>query len=205
MTFNVEGELELTVPYGTTEAEMQKVLQRHMRWIAAQETLYQERIKRFSALYEYRSVLCLGAAYPVVQGESCFSNGTFSASCPKDLAVSVFHAAESDLKSRFFAYAERFAFSPKELTFRRMKSKWGRCDALGRIRLSVYLAMLPPRIADYVIVHELCHLRVLNHSPSFWREVESILPDYAERKRELSEYEFLIELYERNTFIRLTK
>ena len=84
---------------------------------------------------------------------------------------------------------------PEDVSVRDFKARWGCCDANKRIRLNWRLSMLPPDLQDYVLVHELCHLKHMNHSSAFWAEVKKILPDYASRKKRLKEYAFLTLLY----------
>ncbi len=67
-------------------------------------------------------------------------------------------------------------------------TQWGSCAPRGRIMLNTALALLPPRLQRYVIVHELAHTRRADHSPAYWREVEAMLPGYAADYRELQEY-----------------
>ena len=69
----------------------------------------------------------------------------------------------------------------------RRKTQWGSCTAGGTVRLNVQLIKLPLRLIDYVVVHELAHLRELNHSAAFWRVVESVCPDYASLRSELKD------------------
>lgn len=64
-------------------------------------------------------------------------------------------------------------------------TRWGSAHADGVIHLNWRLIHLSPDLVDYVVVHELCHLREMNHSPAFWRLVEAVLPDQAERRRAL--------------------
>ena len=72
------------------------------------------------------------------------------------------------------------------LVFRNMTSRWGSCQpATGRICLNVRLALFPPECLEYVVVHELCHLRERGHGPEFWALVESCLPDYRRARRKL--------------------
>ena len=60
-----------------------------------------------------------------------------------------------------------------------MKTRWGSCSTQAKtIRLSVWLAQFPPDCADYVLVHELCHLIEPNHSARFWAQVARVMPDY---------------------------
>jgi predicted metal-dependent hydrolase len=61
---------------------------------------------------------------------------------------------------------------------RNQRSRWGSCSPRGTISLNWRLIQAPPNVRDYIILHELCHLRQMNHSDRFWREVASVCPDY---------------------------
>jgi len=72
---------------------------------------------------------------------------------------------------------------PKQLTIKGYKSRWGSCHRDGRICFNWRLAMAPPSVIDYVVVHELCHLVHHNHSPAYWRLIESVLPEYRQARQ----------------------
>jgi predicted metal-dependent hydrolase len=74
------------------------------------------------------------------------------------------------------------------LTIRDTRSRWGSCSSRGRVNLSWRLVMAPRVVADYVVVHELAHLLQMNHSPTFWGVVESVLPNYKESRLWLKRY-----------------
>ncbi len=85
-------------------------------------------------------------------------------------------------------WEKRLGVQAKRLTYRNMRSQWGSCQPkTGRICINTRLALYPPKCLEYVIVHELCHLKVHGHGPKFWKLVESALPDYRERMALLKE------------------
>ncbi|MBS0321348.1 MAG: M48 family metallopeptidase [Proteobacteria bacterium] len=72
------------------------------------------------------------------------------------------------------------------------RSEWGSCNQRGEIRLNWRLIQLPPRLADYVVAHEVAHLVELNHSPRFWAVVERLMPGHAAQRRALEEWTALL-------------
>ncbi len=87
--------------------------------------------------------------------------------------------------SRVAHYADLLGVTPSEIKLTTAKKQWGSCSTRGIVRLNLQLIKLPLRLIDYVVVHELAHLREMNHSPAFWRVVESACPNYAKLRREL--------------------
>jgi predicted metal-dependent hydrolase len=77
-----------------------------------------------------------------------------------------------------------------ELRIRIMKSRWGSCMPPGRIRLNLKLVQVSKRYIDYVIMHELCHLKEPNHSKAYYVLLDGVMPDWRERKRQLNEFQF---------------
>ena len=73
------------------------------------------------------------------------------------------------------------------ITIRNQKTRWGSCSAKGNLNFNCLLMLTPPKVLDYVVIHELCHRKEMNHSKSFWAEVEKVMPDYKEAVRWLKE------------------
>lgn len=94
------------------------------------------------------------------------------------LRRALMETALADARRMAEAYREALGCAPREVVIRDPRSQWGSCTADGRISLSFRLVMAPPMVMRYVVVHELCHLRVAAHDQRFWRLVGDLMPDY---------------------------
>ena len=86
--------------------------------------------------------------------------------------------AKATLPERLYELAVRHGCVVKGVSIRSQKTRWGSCGRNGHISLNWRLMLMPEWVRDYVLVHELMHLRRLDHSPKFWRLVEAACPDY---------------------------
>ncbi|MCF0136694.1 MAG: M48 family metallopeptidase [Lachnospiraceae bacterium] len=93
--------------------------------------------------------------------------------------------AASDLKPRVAYLAGQMDLSYGQVSIRFQKTRWGSCSSRGNISLNALLVELPEELRDYVIVHELCHLKHMDHSPAFWEEVTYKMPEYKLYKQRL--------------------
>ena len=91
-------------------------------------------------------------------------------------------SAHDHLSARAAHFAALLHVEPPIIAVKDMRSRWGSCSAKGRISLHWALVTFPEEIADYVVVHELAHLKELNHGAVFWRIVGQVLPDYREQR-----------------------
>lgn len=91
------------------------------------------------------------------------------------------------LEQRIKIYSLSIGVSPKKLAVREQKTRWGSCSTKGNINLNWKLIMSPLQVIDYVVVHELCHMKEMNHSRKFWELVECIMPDYKVYKKWLKD------------------
>ena len=87
---------------------------------------------------------------------------------------------------RYFAGILRVSYG--RISIRNQKTKWGSCSSKGNLNFNCLLMLAPEFVRNYVVVHELCHRKEMNHSLRFWAEVEAVLPDYKEAKRWLHLY-----------------
>ena len=96
--------------------------------------------------------------------------------------------AKRIIPQRVRYYADIMGVTYGRITIRMQKSRWGSCSSKGNLNFNCLLMRTPDEIIDYVVVHELCHLKEMNHSPRFWAEVEKIFPDYKERRKWLKDH-----------------
>ena len=93
--------------------------------------------------------------------------------------------ARTRLGERLAELSPRVGVSPGSVSIRSQRTRWGSCSSRGTISLNWRLVLVPARLADYVLVHELCHLRHMDHSPAFWAMVARVMPDHDLRRAEL--------------------
>lgn len=80
---------------------------------------------------------------------------------------------------------QAYNFKFLRIAIRNQKSRWGSCSAKGNLNFNYKICFLPENLQDYIIIHELCHLRELNHSPAFWKLVAQTVPNYLAARKEL--------------------
>ena len=96
--------------------------------------------------------------------------------------------AKATLPPRLETLAQEHGFHYNHVYIKNNVSNWGSCSSKGNINLNLRLVTLPPALQDYVMLHELCHLRYLNHGPQFHALLESICPGHRELGRQLKEF-----------------
>ena len=81
------------------------------------------------------------------------------------------------------------------ITIRNQKTRWGSCSGKKNLNFNCLLMLTPSEVVDYVVVHELAHIRQRNHSPKFWQEVEKYMPDWKPKRKWLKEHGILMEIF----------
>ncbi len=100
--------------------------------------------------------------------------------------------AKEILPQKTQMWAARMGVGVAAVKLTNAQTQWGSCNGKGVVHLHWSLVCCPSALADYVIVHELCHRRYMDHSKRFWQEVAAFCPDWKERRRQLSAYRFLL-------------
>ncbi len=100
--------------------------------------------------------------------------------------------AEEVIHDRLQFFNEHYGFPYNRVTMRNQKSRWGSCSGLRNLNFNWRLIMAPIEVIDYVVVHELCHLKEMNHSSRFWKLVEEEIHEYKEMRKWLRENHYLL-------------
>lgn len=95
--------------------------------------------------------------------------------------------AEQIIPSKVDFYASKMGVSYNKITIKCQKSRWGSCSSKNNLNFNCLLMLTPNDVIDYIIVHELCHLKEMNHSKQFWNEVKTVLPEYEKSHKWLKE------------------
>lgn len=181
---NVLGELEVRIPKRVKEESISEILSRHSKWI----------LKHLSNRKQKKEFYYFGNELNVVQSFNLFSTvsefrlkeNVLNIISPDENSLTLNDLFEVWLKQKALEYipmrtaklAEQYEFTYKHVTIRSQKSRWGSCSANGSLSFNSRLMKFDKDVIDYVIVHELCHLREMNHSKKFWGLVGEIIPEY---------------------------
>ncbi len=189
-----DGSVRVTIPRAGSRDDAERFLRERMAWIARQRARQAREAVPHAPWHDGSKVLVRGietelrvepdgSRLTVGLGELSF---TLPAAAAPDLRAHVERrlrlVASRELPERLAELARAHGFEPSGAGVRNQKSRWGSCSPGGRISLNWRLIQLPPRVADYVLIHELVHLRHLNHSARFWREVDRLCPWHKEAR-----------------------
>jgi len=114
-------------------------------------------------------------------GKFCLISSAVS-SAPEHFKKFYRSKLQKKLADRVKIFSAKMGMKPSSIKVMELKNRWGSCSSEGAINFHWKCAMLPISILDYIVVHEIAHIQIPNHSPSFWRSVEKVLPHYDEQK-----------------------
>lgn len=164
-----DGKVVLRAPYGVPKEEINRILEEKRSWVEAHLQKLNERNAEQNNVPK------------------------FSEEEIKELA----NKALKYIPERVKYFAPIVGVNYTRITIRNQKTRWGSCSAKGGLNFNCLLMLTPPEVIDYVVVHELCHRKEMNHSKVFWAEVEKILPNYKNAKKWLKDNggELMIRMY----------
>lgn len=190
------NEVTVRCPYSMSSAYIERFLSEKQGWIKRMIRKNSARMQTDSEVLNFKAVYIDGKQAPLILGEKNLvtENCVFLKSI-KDIQKLFIKSFLNGFLADVCYISEKINLIPLSVKVKNYKSRWGCCDIKGNISFNYKLFMLSPKIREYVIVHELCHLKHHNHSAAFWKLVEHYLPDCKERRKELKNFDFLTTLY----------
>ena len=174
LAIQINPDLSVTVraPMYAPQSDIERILREKESWI-------QKHIEKIREQEEKRKK---------TQGEK----GEYGESVERDYLTNeeikkLADKALQHIPKRVSYYAKQIGVTYEKITIRNQKTRWGSCSSKGNLNFNCLLMLTPPEVIDYVVVHELCHRKEMNHSKAFWAEVEKILSDYKEQIKWLKE------------------
>jgi predicted metal-dependent hydrolase len=193
-----EGVVIVVVPRALTQERIKKLLDDKKLWVKQKIALHPQLPVTLEKQYvsgeafsylgrNYRLKITDGELTPIklVQGRLTVSvpNDSSQHKLVKYALTNWFRRrAELKLREKIIRYSPIVGVETNGYKVKSFQSRWGSCTPRGRVDFNWRIIMAPNRVVDYVVVHELCHLKQHDHSPQFWKLVESIMPDYLESK-----------------------
>ena len=163
VAIQVNSDLSVTVraPRSASEKDIEEILKKKKAWISK----HIEKIKKTKERLEAESTEKL----------------------TREKVIALAEEALKIIPARVEYFAKVIGVTYGKITIRNQKTRWGSCSSKGNLNFNCLLMLAPPEVLDYVVVHELCHRKQMNHSKAFWLEVEKVLPDYKEARKWLKE------------------
>lgn len=162
LQIRTDGSVLARVPMRVSDRTIRRFVTSHARWIEENR----------SQMFARRQYLAENP-YDIPEWES--------------LTASDKKIAKQKIIERVDYYADCMGIDYGSISMRNQKSRWGSCSSKGNLNFNCLLMLTPPEVLDYVVVHELCHRKEMNHSARFWAEVGRVLPDYEIRRKWLRE------------------
>lgn len=163
VAIQVNSDLSVTVraPRSASEKDIEEILKKKEAWISK----HIEKIKKTKERLEAESTEKL----------------------TREKVIALAEEALKVIPERVEYFAKVIGVTYGKITVRNQKTRWGSWSSKGNLNFNCLLMLAPPEVLDYVVVHELCHRKQMNHSKAFWLEVEKVLPDYKEVRKWLKE------------------
>ena len=194
LQINTHAKLVVRCPQKLSIKEVESFIADKSRWIEKKQRSLQSQQIHAPNYNIGEQFLYLGNQYPLTHNitqnfKLDFDGKVFSLKSDGQLAFHTWYkvAFKKIALPRLDYYADTYQFKYQQVRLKAQKTLWGSCSSVNNINLNYLLIQAPISVIDYVIVHELSHTKIKNHSKDFWQLVESILPNYKASKSWLKE------------------
>ena len=194
LTLRRDGTAVATIPLRGSEREAQRFVAEQREWLERARERHARRPRAAEVWTVGTRVLWRGEMQPIrvaVEGErpqvavaaDVFRVAALEGDLRPTLEAHFARRARIELPARAWELAAETGADLKTVTVRNQRSRWGSCSVGGTVSLNWRLVQTPESVRDYIIYHELMHLREMNHSPRFWAQVEAVCPAWRDAER----------------------
>lgn len=201
---NAQAELIVRAPLFTPVHEIERLISQKQDWIFQKQQLFRQRQPKVKKQFiEGEEFLVLGESFPlkivgdlpkaiVLQDGFLKVHDAVVANIVDHINIWYKKIALETISARVNHYAQLTNLSYKTVKVNDARTRWGSCSYRDTLNFTWRLIMAPMRVLDYVVVHELMHLKHMNHSSKFWMEVARVIPDYKTDERWLKDHGHLL-------------
>jgi predicted metal-dependent hydrolase len=206
LTVNNNGELIVHAPQKMRLEEVFNFVEKKQDWIINKKDKINNILQMNKKILNYEQILFLGKVYYIVKvkgiketilenGYLCIPEYIKDEKVPVVIKNWMLNFSEEIILDRLDYFAELMDLNFRSVKVVNSRAKWGSCDNNLNLSFNFKMAMLPPSLVDYIIVHELSHILEFNHSYKFWEVVASIIPTYKKQRQKLKNSSFLLSLF----------
>ncbi len=181
----------LKAPLTISSKKVDEFLQSKMNWLHKNAAKLAEK-ENFSSSFDLENTIYLNGQPFMPAKEVSLNYSLQSAEKQRQLRKKIYLSNFHTLEELAERLSQRTGLVYKELKPTTSTRVWGSYNVKGTMKLNWKLVILPQRLAEYVVCHELCHSRHMNHKPKFWADVQKICPNYRALKKELEDYSFVL-------------
>ncbi len=190
-----DGRLILRAPQRASQAEIQAVLIKKADWIAKTQAKLARQYpalkpkafrpgERFWYLGDHYTLQFTDRQRPPLDLDGSFRLSRAKRERAKEIFIEWYREETREITTRMIEqYSKRYGFRVKQVRVTSAMTRWGSCTGKNNINFTYRLSMAPLAVIEYVVVHELAHLKVRNHSPAYWRAVAEIMPEYKQHRQ----------------------
>ena len=199
------GEVVIKAPLYVTKTQIQELVESKRKWIMQKLNEYQESPRKVKEYYDGEKFQILGQNYylniyyketnkallNVENGKIVivlpieFSGKDNTEKIKKMINKMYLMIAEKEVESSMEKMRKKVGIAPEEYRIKKIKTAWGTCSSRRKITINQDVVMYSKKAIDYVVLHEICHLKYMNHSKNFWNMLEKYMPDYKTAELEL--------------------
>ncbi|MGL4363371.1 MAG: M48 family metallopeptidase [Cellulosilyticaceae bacterium] len=202
LTLDKDGKVIMKVPFYFTDSEIIEIANKQKKWIHTQNEMHKQVLE--IDWLKTKEIKYLGKTKKIYidqskTKQSClqYKDDIFYITVPKDtsdiqikkLMENYYReAGKKYLKQRVKFFCRLLGVECGTITVRKQKTRWGSCSQSGNLSFNVKLMMTPEEVIDYIVLHEVMHLRYFNHGSVFWESIERIMPEYKKYEMYLKEH-----------------